>query len=145
VITPSPNSRQAPATPISASPARVRAPHGNALGQNHQSQDAAFAAVVGAHDEQDVFDRDDQHQRPEDQRQQAKNLPFGGGVAVQQVEAGLEGVERAGADVTVHHPQHPQQYAELGGRPARRQGVSNTVHGHAPPVLLRWKPPRREA
>ena len=38
-----------------------------ALGQGHQGEDAAFAAVVGAHDQQDVFEGDDQHQRPEDQ------------------------------------------------------------------------------
>ena len=117
--------------------------HGDTLGQDHQGQDAALAAVVGAHDEQDVLDRDDQHQRPEDQRQQAEDLPLGGGVAVQQVEAGLEGVERAGADVAIHHPQHPQQRAELGSRPARRHGVGNTVHGHALRVLLRWGRPGR--
>ena len=36
--------------------------------QREQRQNAAFAVVVGAHDEDRVFDRDDDDQRPEDQR-----------------------------------------------------------------------------
>ena len=40
--------------------------------QRHQRQDAALAVIVGAHDEQAVFDRDGDDQRPEDQRQAAE-------------------------------------------------------------------------
>ena len=39
----------------------------HALRQRHQRQDAALAAIVGEQDEQDVFHRDDQYERPEDQ------------------------------------------------------------------------------
>ena len=42
--------------------------------QRDQRQDAAFAVVVGAHDEQDVLERDDDRQRPEDQRQHAEHV-----------------------------------------------------------------------
>jgi hypothetical protein len=42
-------------------------PAGRAQHQRGQRQQAAFAAVVGAHDDDDVFDRDDQDERPEDQ------------------------------------------------------------------------------
>jgi hypothetical protein len=42
-----------------------------ALHQCHQRHDAAFALVVGAHDDGDVFQRDHDHQRPEHQREDA--------------------------------------------------------------------------
>ena len=64
---PSPKNRQAPTMPISVSDAARTRPDRDPLRQRHQRQDAALAAVVGAHDQQDVFYRDDQHERPEDQ------------------------------------------------------------------------------
>lgn len=39
----------------------------HALGQGHERDDAAFAIMVRPHDEDDVFDGDDEHQRPEGQ------------------------------------------------------------------------------
>ena len=73
--------------------------------ERQQREDAALAVIVGAHDEDRVFDRDDDDQRPEDQRHDAehgfrRHLPgrtggFGGDV---------EGIERARADVAEHHP-----------------------------------------
>ena len=41
--------------------------------QRQQGDDAAFAVVVGAQDEQRVLDRDDQDQRPQDERDDAQH------------------------------------------------------------------------
>ena len=41
------------------------------LDQRDQGHDAALAVVVGAHDERHVLDRDDDRDRPEDERQHA--------------------------------------------------------------------------
>ena len=74
VITPSPKNRQAPAMPTNGQRAAHAGADRDALRQRHQRQDAALAAVVGAHDQHHVFHRDDQHERPEDQRQDAQDL-----------------------------------------------------------------------
>jgi hypothetical protein len=42
-----------------------RAPH---VEQRQQRHDAAFAVIVGAHDQDRVFDGDDYDQGPQDQR-----------------------------------------------------------------------------
>ena len=41
--------------------------------QRQQCDDAAFAAVVGAQDQERVFERNDQDQRPQDQRDDAED------------------------------------------------------------------------
>ncbi len=67
--------------------------------KRQQRDDAALAAVVGAHDQDGVFERDDHDQRPEDHRYDADD-GFGrdrsGGVC-----GLLESIERARADVAV--------------------------------------------
>ena len=119
VITPSPKNRQAPAMPTRAERIAHAGADRDALRQRHQRQDAALAAVVGAHDQGDVFDRDDQDQRPEDQRQDAEDLDGADRDAVEQLEAGLEGVERAGADIAIDDAEHGQQQTSGGQRLAR--------------------------
>ena len=70
--------------------------------QRQQRDDAAFAAVVRAQDQKRVFDRDDQDQRPQDQRHHAEDgficqrPAMGGGLG-----RFLQGVEGTGADVAV--------------------------------------------
>ena len=70
--------------------------------QRQQRDDAAFAAVVRAQDQKRVFDRDDEDQRPQDQRHHAEDgfirqrSAMGGGLG-----GFLQGVEGAGADVAV--------------------------------------------
>jgi hypothetical protein len=50
-------------------------PSGCAASQQRQErQAAAFTLVVGAHDDDDVLDRHDEHHRPEDQRQHAQHM-----------------------------------------------------------------------
>jgi hypothetical protein len=69
------------------------------LQQGQHRQDAAFAGVVGAQDQQDVLERDDQRQAPQGQRQHAEHRRgrgFAGGV-----QRFAEGVQGTGADVAI--------------------------------------------
>ena len=80
-------------------------------GEGAQRQHAALAAVVGAQDEHDVLDADDQDQRPEDEREHAEH----GGLAQVQpagvAERLAHRVERAGADVAVGHAERGEREA----------------------------------
>ena len=69
--------------------------------QRHEGQDPAFTPVVGPHHESEVFHGDDDHQRPEDQRQHAEHVLRGGVYRVGPEETLANGVEGAGADVAV--------------------------------------------
>ena len=101
--------------------AAQRRPHD----QGDQGEDAALAVVVGAHDEDDELDRDDQRDRPEDERDDAVDVGFGrlhrvvvGG------EDGLQGVQRAGADVAeddAEGAEGERRHAELAAAGARRR------------------------
>ena len=73
-----------------------------ALGERHQRQDAAFALVVGLHQEQHVFRRDDDQQRPDDERDDADHLVGAEARAFELAERGLQRVEGARADVAEH-------------------------------------------
>ena len=42
-------------------------------GKTQEGDDTALAVIVGAHDEANVFDYDDDHQRREHQRQEAQD------------------------------------------------------------------------
>ena len=67
--------------------------------KRQQRDDAALAAVVGAHDQDGVFERDDHDQRPEDHRHDAHD---GFGRECSAAVCGLlERIERAGADIAV--------------------------------------------
>ena len=88
-----------------------------ALRQRHQRERAAFAVVVGAQQEEDVFQRDDERQRPEDQRQDAEDF---GLVTAPPCCRGArrlaKGVERAGADVAVDDTDAPDGERPESGR-----------------------------
>jgi len=80
-----------------------------ALHQRDQRHDAAFAIVIGAHDEGGVFHRHHQHQGPEDQRQDAEDVVRRDGHwMVRPAEHFLDGIQRAGADIAVHHAEGSQ-------------------------------------
>ena len=88
--------------------------------QRHQGDDAAFAVVVHPHGEVDVFDRGDEEQRPENERQGAEHrrrIGMRAGI----VEHGFQRVERARADVAEHHAE-------------RREGGEREA-----PVRMRWR------
>jgi hypothetical protein len=80
--------------------ARAAGGFGGQCGQRH---DAAFAPVVGAQDQQHVFQRHHQHQAPEDDRHRADQVRGIQGNAGGGAEDLFHGVQRAGADVAVHH------------------------------------------
>ena len=71
VMTASPRNMAAPMTP-SRNTSAVRRPE-RARGERGQRQRSALAVVVGAQQQQHVFDRDHDDQRPQDQRQHAEH------------------------------------------------------------------------
>jgi hypothetical protein len=80
------------------------------LGQHQrgEGEDAPFAVVVGPHHQRQVLDRDDDDQGPEGDRGHPERVRLGDG-EVLVLERLSEGVERAGADVTEHHPQRAER------------------------------------
>jgi hypothetical protein len=123
-------------------------PIGDAVGgdQRQQRQDAALAVVVGAQHEHDVFERDHQHQRPEDQRHDAEDVGCQRLLVAGGAQCDGQGVERAGADVAEHHAERGERQepelalvaglAAVGWRPIearrRRFGASGSIHSHGP-------------
>ena len=90
--------------------------HLAALDQRAQGHDPAVTAVVGAHDEPGVLDRDLDDQRPEDERRDAVDAGDrrAGRVGVLG-EDRLDGVERAGPEVPVDDAQGAQRQDQLAG------------------------------
>ncbi len=95
---------------------KVRPAHG-ALHQRQQRQGAALALVVGAQQDQDVFHRHHQHQRPDDQRQDAQHI-----LALDAAMAGAggmhrlaEGIKRRGADIAIDHANGGQRQRKQPG------------------------------
>jgi hypothetical protein len=87
-----------------------------ALDEGGQGHDAAVTAVVGAHDEACVLDRDDDHERPEDERSRAVDALGGGrrGLRVLR-EDGLDRVQGARADVAVDDAEGAEREHGLAG------------------------------
>ena len=76
-----------------------------ALDQRQQREAATLAAIIGAHDGDDIFDRHHHHHRPEDEAQHPVdviNIGRDAGRAVVRGEGFAEGIERAGADIAEH-------------------------------------------
>ena len=93
-------------------------------GQREQREDPAFALVIGPRDDGDILHRDEDGEAPDDQRQHADDFPLGVKVAVMQ--ALLEGVEDARADVAVGHAERANRERErgrLGGLLHERRSV----------------------
>ena len=74
-MTPSPKKIAVPKMPsTSSAPAQPGRSATAVRGQRQHRDQAAFAVVVGAQDQQHVLQRDDDRQRPEDQRQHAEDV-----------------------------------------------------------------------
>ena len=71
--------------------------------QRKEGELTTFAAVVGPHDERDVLHADNENQRPYDQRQNAEYVSLVDLEPVLELEALLDGVERARADVAINN------------------------------------------
>ena len=144
VIMLSPKNRAAPKMPSAASATAVRGRRAaQPPQQRDERHDAALAVVVGAHHERDVGQRDDDHHRPEDQRDDAEHVLRADRhrVGVARVEDRLEGVDRAGADVAEHDPEctdnkgQPRRFRNtLCAR--RRHRFGNCVHCQ---LVTQWR------
>ena len=78
--------------------------------QREQRENAALAAVVGAHDEHEVLHGDDEHEQPHDQRQHAVHVGRGRRNRVLlRRETLLQRVERARPDVAVDDAERGQR------------------------------------
>ncbi len=71
VIMASPKKKAAPTMPRTSTKPPLR--FSACLDQHDEREDAAFALVVGAHEQDDVFERDDEDQRPDQQRDDAEH------------------------------------------------------------------------
>ena len=99
VIIASPKKKAAPTMPRKSANPPFRFSH--CLDENDEREDAAFTAVVGAHQQEDVFERDDEDQRPDEERGDADHIVAQavGASAGDMVERFAHRIERAGADV----------------------------------------------
>ena len=105
VITESPRNIEAPITPNSWTAARTTSsgpPTERACSQRRQRQSAAFAVVVGAQQDQHVFQRYGDDQRPDNERKHPQHDVTGDDVVSARSHCGFaEGIEGAGPDVAV--------------------------------------------
>ena len=82
-------------------------------GQRHQRHDAAFAVVIGTQDKGHIFDGNHKNQRPENQGKNPQDVIRCGGHVVAG-ETLLQGIQRTGADIPIHHAQRSQRQAGHG-------------------------------
>ena len=75
---------------------------GRLKGQIQQSENAALALVIGTHDQEDVFDGDDDDQCPKDHGQDPEHMFCVEGQAALRVEALTKGVDWARPNVAEH-------------------------------------------
>ncbi|MNP08929.1 hypothetical protein D3C76_1010160 [compost metagenome] len=103
--------------------------------QRGQGHDSAFALVVGTQYKHHVLDRHDPDQRPEDQRQNPKHPIVVDRYAITTGKYLFEGVQRACADIAIHHPDRRDQHANRIRRRMRGARSLTTCLPH-PPLLL---------
>ena len=94
-------------------PARPRLARNVLIDEREKRQTAAFALVVGPHDDADVLDRDDDHHRPEHQADDAEHMQPVERQGVMPGEGIAHGVERAGADIAEHNPDRADRQRDL--------------------------------
>ena len=76
--------------------------------QRGQRHDAAFASVVGPEDQHYVFQRNYQHQAPEDDRYRTDKVGRVQRHTSRWAEDLFHGVKRAGANIAIHDTQRTQ-------------------------------------
>ncbi len=69
-----------------------------------ECDDPALPVIVRPHDEDQVLERDDPDERPEDQREYAQHVLVADRNSVLAPETDADRVERTGSDVPEHHP-----------------------------------------
>jgi hypothetical protein len=87
--------------------------------QCKQRHDAALALVVGPQDQDRVFQRDDDHERPQDERQDPQDGGVRGGAARPGGPHGLlERVKRRGADIAIDDAERTKRCSRRYGAPS---------------------------
>ena len=81
--------------------------------QRDHGHDAAFATVVGTHDEHHVLDRDNDDQRPQDQGKDAQHICRVERDGMHPAKNFLDRIERTRANVAVNNPQSSQRQCGL--------------------------------
>ncbi|MCY1309676.1 hypothetical protein D9M70_597940 [compost metagenome] len=112
--------------------------------QRQQRERAALPLIVGAQQKQHIFDRDDDRQRPDHQRDQADDLDIGHAVARDRAQRFAKGIERAGADIAIDDPDGAEAEDEQPAqvfRPLRGRGMRL---GHAGPTGCYSQPFQRK-
>jgi hypothetical protein len=97
-----------------------------AIGERHQRKRAAFAVIVGAEQDQHVFDGDDQDQRPDDQREDAEDHRLERSLAAARrgMHGFAHGIEWARADVAIDDADAAErQPPEISARHCFRAGA----------------------
>ena len=93
--------------------------------QGHQRENAALAVIVGAHDDPDIFDRGDDDEGPDDQREDAERV-LRRDLTARPVDRRLDRVERARSDVAIDDADCPErEQPELS---LRMFGLAARVH-----------------
>ena len=99
--------------------------------QRQQGERAALAMVVGAQQEEHVFQCDDDRQRPDHQRDEADDLLAHETVIGDRTQRLAKGVERAGADVAIDDTDGTKGEEKQRARPAAgmRSASGMCLHG----------------
>ena len=107
------------------------------LNERVERQATPLALIVAAHDDEDVFDRDDEHERPEDQARDAVQICHDQIQVVARIERRLERVQWRRADVAKDDAKRaegqcsfrvPLDFARRVDRTA--DWLGNCCHGH---------------
>ena len=80
------------------------------LDERVQGQAAPLAIIIAAHDDEDIFDRDDEDERPEDKADDAVEIGDVESEMVARIERRLERVEGRSADIAVHDADRAQHH-----------------------------------
>ena len=94
----------------------------------------ALAAIVGAKDEEDILDRDDQGERPDDERQHAQHVGTRDPGPARCIQGLAEGVDRARPDVAIDDAQRAEH---------QRRQSGDVVVGSCGPRVENWLPRSR--
>src|SRR5204862_6335779 len=78
-------------------------------GQREQRQHATLAAIVRAQDQRDVFHGNDERQRPKYEGENPQHIGLRYGHAMLAVETLAQGVERAGANISINYAQRAER------------------------------------
>ena len=104
--------------------------------QREQRDDAALAVIVGAQDQNGVFERDDQDDRPEDHRHDAHH-GFGRGRPAC-LDGLLQPIKRAGADIAVDNTECGKRHGGglfPGVLPGQHRGLKGLGHRGVLPLI----------